>query len=188
MMGCYIHTEEHIPDELLEVHHIHPQAYGGPDAQENTTRLCSACHTCVHAAALKVYSGKKGAARDLVQRHLPDSPARQDRLWKLVEAVVRARREHVRTAEVPEAGLEAENQSTVKMQLDVPDWLHHRLKTLATGQGLAKYVLGVLENHAAVATMKPGAGPKELFAGPRAPADPADDDLQPSFTLLDPAR
>lgn len=186
-MGCHIHTTERILPELLEEHHIHPQAYGGP-TDGPVVSLCELCHTCVHKAAMKLYASKQGEARDLVQRHLPDQPARQERLWKLVEAVVKARMEHARSTDVPEAGLDADHQSTVKMSLDLPDWLHHRLKALSTGQGLYRYVLGVLETHATVATTKPGATKQELFGGPRAQEPEPAPDLKPSFTLLDPTR
>lgn len=162
-MGCFIHQGEHIPPEATQTHHKVPRAYGGLDDEFNLVDLCSTCHDLLHRSALRLYSGKAGQAKDIVVRYLPDQPARVERLWKLVQTVAQARQRHVRSSAVPEAGVEADHQSVVKMQLELPDWLHHRYKALSTGQGLNRYVLQVLENHAQVATQKPGAAPDELF-------------------------
>ena len=187
-MECCIHQGEHFPPETIEVHHIHPQAYGGDDAPTNRANLCVGCHTITHQAALRLYAGKAGEARDMVDRYLPNQPARQERLWRLVQAVAKARMGHARSSEIPEAGVDdPDHLSTVKMSLDLPDWLHHRLKSLATGQGLYRYVMKVLENHAAVATQKPGAPPKELFGAGHDRA-PSRDPQPTSLKLLDPTK
>lgn len=173
----------------MEEHHKHPRAYGGTDDPDNRVWLCASDHSLLHRSALRLYSGKGGEAKDMVVRFLPNQPARQERLLRLVQTVARARQQHARSSDVPEAGVEADDhQSTVKMQLDVPDWLHHRLKALSTGRGLYRYVMHVLENHCLVATQKPGAPQAELYGAGRA-AEQRPRDPQPTpLTLLDPRR
>jgi hypothetical protein len=161
--------------EALEVHHKHPTAYGGPDTPDNKCLLCASCHSAVHRVALKMYSRQTGVAKDIVVRYLPDQPQRQERMLKLAEVILQARILHTRSTEIPEAGLRDNNQDTVKMSLDVPAWLHHRLKTLAIGTGLYKYVLTVLANHAAVMTNKPGASKEELYGAAPLNCSPPDD-------------
>lgn len=161
---CYVHNQE-FPRESMQEHHKRPRAYGGPDVPDNIVWICSGDHDLLHRSAQRLYANKAGEAKDMVVRHLPNYPAGQKRLWDLVLAVAHARRDHARSSEIPEAGVDAEDPiSTVKMSLDLPDWLHHRLKTLATGKGLYKYVMGVLENHAVIATQKPGASEEDTFA------------------------
>lgn len=189
-MECHIHQGEHIPAETTEVHHKHPQAYGGSNNPDNKIILCVGCHTICHQAALRLYAGNGGEAKDIVERYLPNQPARQERLWRLVQAVAKARMEHARTSDIPEAGVDdPEHQSTVKVSLDVPDWLHHRLKALSTGQGLYRYIMKVLENHCIVATQKPGAPHDELFGASRPTDQPPTRDPQPTpLSLLDPTK
>lgn len=187
MPECYVHQGESHTREEMQTHHVVPQAYGGGDDSENLVLICSSSHDLLHRVAHKIYANKSGEGKDIIARYLPDNPARQERLWKLAASVARARRDHARTTEIPEAGVEAEDQATVMVSLDVPDWLHHRLKTLSIGTGLAKYCLKVLENHALVATQKPGAEPRELFGGP-ATKPPTDAPNPHRFFLLDPAQ
>ena len=189
MARCEIHNDVEVPRETLEIHHKHPQAYGGGDEADNLGLLCTGCHTIIHKAALKLYSGNGGSAKDLMERFLPGQPARQEKLWRLVQIIARARMEHARSTDIPEAGVDdADHQSTVKMSLDMPDWLHHRLKTLSTGQGLGLYVMKVLENHALVATQKPGAPAHELFGAGRDQDQPPAQDPKPTpLFLLNPS-
>ena len=187
MACCSIHNDVEVPVEVLEIHHKHPQAYGGGDETENKVPLCTSCHTVVHKAALKLYAGRAGQGKDLVDRFLPSQPARQERMWKMVQTIARARQQHARSTDVPDAGVESENQSVVKMQLEVPDWLHHRLQALSSGKGLYRYVMGVLENHVLVATQKPGAPPAEMYGTGRDNREPPVPDPQPtSLSLLVP--
>ncbi len=174
-MECFIHQGEHCVPEVMEVHHKTPRAYGGSDDPNNLVNLCALCHTCCHAAALKLYSNKAGQAKDMVVRYLPNQPARVERMWRLVQTVAKARKQHVRSAVVPEAGVEANHQSIVKMQLELPDWLHHRYKALSAGQGLNRYIMKVLENHAMVAISKPGATAAELFGTGSSTGTPTQD-------------
>lgn len=187
-MQCYIHAGESFPRESMQEHHICPRAYGGTDDPDNRIWICSGDHDVLHRAALKLYANKAGEARDIVQRYLLDQPARQERMWKLVKAVAEARAQHARSTDIPEAGLDGDHAATVKMSLDVPDWLHHRLKALATGQGLYRYVMGVLENHALVATQKPGASKAELYGPPRQKPTEPDPNPAAAFWLIDPTR
>lgn len=172
MPECYIHQGEHFPPEALETHHIRPQAYGGGDEPNNLCHLCDTCHGITHDAALKLYSGKTGEAKDIVERYLLEQPARQERMWRLVVAVAEARQDHTRSQDIPEAGLEAD-RPTVKMMLEVPDWLHHRLKSLSAGRGLYRYVMELLEQHCLVATQKSGAPAEELYGVKRESSGPA---------------
>lgn len=163
----------------MQEHHKRPRAYGGLDVPDNIVWICSGDHDILHRAAQRLYANKAGEARDMVERHLPNYPAGQKRLWDLVLTVAHARRDHARSSEIPEAGVDAEEHtSTVKMSLELPDWLHHRLKTLATGKGLYKYVLGVLENHAMVATQKPGADSEELYSEKKEAPEAEEDSLE----------
>jgi len=167
MARCYIHSDVDVPPETLETHHKHPQAYGGSNESSNLVDLCATCHGIIHKVALKIYAGNAGEGKHLNERYLPGQPARQERLWKLAQTIARARQQHARTTDIPEAGVDADHESVVKMMLELPDWLHHRYKTLSTGQGLNRYIMKVLENHALVAIQKPGAPKEELYGGPR---------------------
>jgi hypothetical protein len=162
MPTCLIHDDVHLPKQALEVHHKHPTAYGGPDVPENRCVLCASCHSAVHSIAQKLYARRAGEAHDIIEQYLPNQPARQERMKKLAGIIVQARTTHVRSAEIPEAGID-QTDDVVKMSLEVPTWLHHRLKTLAIGTGLYRYVLTVLANHVVVATTKQGAGKSELY-------------------------
>ena len=176
MPTCYIHNDQHFPMEALEIHHKHPTAYRGPDTPENRCLLCASCHSAVHRIALKLWSKRAGEASNILDLYLPNQPARQERLRKLAIIIVQARTQHIRDYRVPEAGTTQDDDAdTVKMSLDVPAWLHHRLKTLAGPRGLYRYVMKVLERHAIVATNKPGAVPTELFSIPPAAQTPKHD-------------
>ena len=187
MPACFIHSDAHFPMAALEVHHKHPTAYGGPDTPDNRCLLCASCHAAVHRIAIKAYSRQVGVAKDILEQYLPGQPQRQERLWKLVQTVVQARTTHTRSTEIPDAGLDGEDdEDTVKVSLDMPNWLHHRLKTLATGRnGLYKYIMTVLANHAMVATKKPGATKEELYAYKELEIEPQPDTRhQVDFTKL----
>ena len=169
--------------EALEQHHKHPTAYHGPDTPENRCLLCASCHSAVHRIALKLCSNHAGEASNIIDLYLPNQPARQERLRKLAAIIVQARTQHIRDYHVPEAGVDQDDDAdTVKMSLDVPAWLHHRLKTLAGKRGLYRYVLKVLEQHAIVATRKPGASAAELFAVKATPPN-APEPAKHDFTL-----
>lgn len=184
MPACYIHNDQHFPMEALEVHHKHPTAYHGPDTAENRCLLCASCHDVVHRTAQKLYSRKAGEASNILDLYLPNQPARQERLRKLANIIVRARTQHVRDCRIPDAGTDQDDDAdTVKMSLDIPAGLHHRLKTLAGKRGLYRYVLKVLERHAIVATQKPGATPAELFAASPPTQSVAKPAVKHDFTL-----
>ena len=122
-MECHIHQGEHFPKEAMQEHHIHPRAYGGGDEPTNLVWICSGDHDILHRAALRLYAGKAGEARDIVDRYLPNQPARQERLWRLVQAVARARMEHARSTDIPEAGLD---QADIVLERTYrPMWQEH---------------------------------------------------------------
>jgi hypothetical protein len=143
---CFVHDDTIVAADLLIVHHIKPQAFGGPDVPENRALLCASCHDVLHKAEVKLSKGKQGLAFDLIDRFLPNQTVRQQRLRMLVTAMANARRDWTPNTDIPESGVEAE---TVIMQLDVPVWIHHRLKTAAQDHklGLYNYCLKILEQH-----------------------------------------
>ena len=171
-MECFVHRGEPLPPEALQEHHVHPQAYGGPDIPSNTKMLCSGCHDVLHRLAAKLAAKKPmtGDAQRILEQFLPNQPARQERLWTLAKAAARAKLQHVRTGDIPDAGVEEQDVDTVKILIEAPVWLHHRLKTLSVGTGLYKYVLNVLTQHVTVATQKASAPATELFGGATAPS------------------
>lgn len=184
MPVCYIHNDQDFHSACVQVHHRIPQAYGGLDTPENRFILCSTCHDFCHRMALKLAAGQRAAALDAITQYLPNSPARQKRFVDLCEAIVRARFSHKRSLEIPEAGLDTDSADKVLMSLEVPAWLHHRLKSLAGPGRLYKYVLGVLNNHAMLATQKSGASRKELFGD----GAPISRPTPPNIVLNDPTR
>ena len=147
MANCHIHENVNAAGDLLVVHHIKPQAFGGDDTPENRVMLCASCHDVLHKAEHKLSKGKKGEAFDLIDRFLPNQAVRQQRLRNLVVAVATARKAWRPSSDVPDA--EAKEADTIIVQLDVPAWLHHRLKTAAQDQqiGLYRLCLKVLEQH-----------------------------------------
>lgn len=172
-MECFVHRGEPLPQASVEEHHIVPQAYGGPDIPTNVVIICANCHSVIHRLAVKLAAKAPltGDAQRILEQFLPGQPARQERLWQLAKVAARAKLQHVRTGDIPDAGVEAEDVDTVKMSLDMPAWLHHRLKTLSVGTGLYRYVLNVLTQHAMIATNKPGA-PYEELHGAVTPSSP----------------
>lgn len=146
MACCCIHEDREVAEDLLVVHHVEPQGFGGLDVPENRVFLCDYCHGILHRAEQKMAHGKQGHAVDMVQRYLPNQPGRQQRLLRLINIAVTARQNQQPSGEVPEAG---EAVETIVMQLEIPRWLHHRLKTLALGKmGLYRYCATILEHHA----------------------------------------
>jgi hypothetical protein len=143
---CFVHDDVVVAADLLIVHHIKPQAFGGLDVPENRTLLCASCHDVLHKAEVKLSKGKQGLAYDIIDRFLPNQAVRQQRLKMLSTAMANARRAWAPNVEVPEPGTQAE---TVILQLDVPVWIHHRLKTAAQDHklGLYNYCLKILEQH-----------------------------------------
>lgn len=146
MPCCYIHDDVVQAADLLVVHHMHPTAFGGPDIPENRCFLCASCHDVLHKAEPKVSRGKSGYAIDMLDRFLPNQPARRARLWQLIQAAAAARQQQSRDTSIPEAG---EPTETVLLSLEVPRWLHHLLKQLAleSNSGLYRYCARVLEQH-----------------------------------------
>jgi len=164
MPVCYIHNERVVSRELLEEHHKHPRAYGGPDTPDNLVLLCPSCHSMVHQAAIKLYHGKIGVARDLISQYIPDSPIRKQRLWTLVQSVVKAKKQHVRSVDIPEAGeTEEAEDDLVMVTVHLPSWVHHRLKTFSLGVGLEKYIVSLLAKHCIVKSSMPGAESSEML-------------------------
>lgn len=181
-MECFIRRGEQFPRESMHPHHIQPRAYGGPDTPENIVWICSDVHDILHRLAVKLAAKASmvGEAKHILEKFLPGQPARQERLWKLAVSAARAQLQHVRTGDIPEAGLE--EVDVVKIVVEAPVWLHHRLKTLSVGTGLQKYVLRLLQHHATVAIQKPGADFTEKF-DTETPASPD----RPLF-LIDPTQ
>ena len=181
MPCCFIDGQD-VPVEMLEVHHKWPQAYGGPDTPDNRIYLSPTNHSMVHKIALKLGTGNQGVAKDMVSILLPNQPKKQQKMMELAQIIARAREQFKKSGEIPDADA-PEPVDTTTMSLDVPNWVHHRLKTLSQGKGLYKYVLDVLERHVLVATQKPGATEQEMFA-----AGPPPQNDQPGFFLLDPQK
>lgn len=154
MPNCLIHNDKQVSTKLLEEHHKHPTAYGGPDIPENICWLCPSCHDAVHRMSHLYYARKNGEADDLITQYLPNQPARQQRLKQLCLTVANARREHVRTGDAPAAG--EDEQETVKMTVEVPSWVHHRLKTATMGKGLYKSITAYLTKLAVDLTKSSG--------------------------------
>lgn len=163
MPHCYIHNDVEVPPEALETHHKWPRVYGGPDTDDNLMYLCSTCHSICHRLSHKIYAGKSGVAKTIVDQYLPGQPKRQLRLLELAETVARARLAHKRSAKMPNDD-QKENVDTILVSFELPYWVHHRLKTLSAGRGLYRYINEVLEKHVVVATNKPGAPDEELYA------------------------
>ncbi|MFA5135494.1 MAG: HNH endonuclease signature motif containing protein [Patescibacteria group bacterium] len=147
-MQCHIHDNVPASADLLVIHHIKPQAFGGQDIPENRVMLCASCHDVLHKAEHKLSKGKTGEALDIIDRFLPNQTARQQRLRALMNSVASARKAwKTKSNVVPEA--QGKVDDTVIVQLNLPIWLHHRLKTTAQDQqvGLYKLCLRVLEQY-----------------------------------------
>lgn len=146
MACCCIHDDREVAEDLLVVHHVEPQAFGGLDVPENRVFLCAGCHDILHRAEQRMSHSRQGVAIDMVQRYLQNQPARQQRLLRLINSAALARQSQQHNSDVPEAG---ETTETVMISLEIPRWLHHRLKTLAQGKsGLYRYCTTILEHHA----------------------------------------
>jgi hypothetical protein len=171
MSCCVIHDDLEQAPDLLVLHHKVPQAWGGLDVPENRCYLCASCHDVLHKAEQKLSHGRRGVAHDLLERFLPTQPARVERLFRLVQ-IAAAARQQPHDTEIPEAGEPAE---TVLLQLEIPRWLHHRLKQLALekNSGLYRYCGWVLEQH----------GLSVLRGGSAQPTTPPDPVVPPLFRL-----
>jgi len=53
------------PVELLQEHHINPQAAGGSDAEDNLTLLCAGCHHNLHRISEMILRGAVAKAEDV---------------------------------------------------------------------------------------------------------------------------
>jgi hypothetical protein len=155
MPRCLIHDDRELDPKLLEEHHKQPTSYGGPDTEENRCWLCPSCHDAVHRISHSFYARRIGEGRDLIDQYLPNQPARRERLEQLCRIVSDAKRGHLRTGDIPEAAEATED--VVKMTIELPSWVHHRLKTATMGAGLYKSVEAILTQHALAATKASGA-------------------------------
>lgn len=183
-MQCHIHGGADTDRSFFVPHHVVPRAYGGPDHESNIVWLCASCHTLLHQIAVKMVWKKRGEALDLASRYpfLVNSPKRQKELLRLAGIAASSQIQHQSSGEIPEAG---QKVKTVRLSLEVPEWLHHHLKTLAKQRecGLYRYCLSVLENHAMLGMYKPGATRQERF-DPDAESNVNPDDDPPEASLM----
>lgn len=87
-MDCTCHVcREVLPRELMQEHHIHPQAAGGKD--KGTTWLCAGCHHNLHRISDMLVAGKNSKALDVAERANLGKPGAAKRIMALAAICAR---------------------------------------------------------------------------------------------------
>jgi hypothetical protein len=155
-MRCHIHGGQEAPKNAFVPHHVCPTSYGGSNTPDNIIYICATCHDILHKAAEALFSGNIGRASELVGGLYPNEPRIRKELLHYANRTAKAKlawKERNRERGIPDAGEVDADTDTVKVQLDIPRWIHHRLKTMASDHhhpngrkvGLYAFILKVLE-------------------------------------------